>query len=231
MPELYDFVNRYKPDLIWSNGESECPDTYQNSTNLFSWLYNDSFVKDEVVKYSCYHGGYYNCQETFKPGRLLDHMWKTCTIVDKSSWGYCGDMAMSDIASESEIISELVQTVSLGDNYLLNIGPTKDGLIDPIFQERLLAVEKWLNISGEAIYASKPSRVQSEKNMISVWIRSLNLQSPITTTTTKVRMLGIQEDLKWSTDLDKVLLISLPQLPPSAVPVKFAWTVKLTGIE
>lgn len=62
---------------------------------------------------------------------------------------------------------ELVQTVSLGGNYLLNVGPTKDGLIVPIFQERLLAVGKWLSINGEAIYASKPWRVQSEKN--SVW--------------------------------------------------------------
>lgn len=65
-------------------------------------------------------------------------------------------------------LQELVQTVSLGGNYLLNIGPTKDGLIVPIFQERLLAVGKWLSISEEAVYASKPWRVQSEKNA-SVW--------------------------------------------------------------
>lgn len=62
-----------------------------------------------------------------------------------------------------------MQTVSLGGNYLLNIGPTKDGLIVPIFQERLLAVGKWLSTNGEAIYASKPWRVQLEKNTTSVW--------------------------------------------------------------
>lgn len=53
---------------------------------------------------------------------------------------------MSDVASESEIISELVQTVSLGGNCCLNIGPTKDGLIVIIFQERRLAAGKWLSI-------------------------------------------------------------------------------------
>ena len=66
-------------------------------------------------------------------------------------------------------LQELVQTVSLGGNYLLNIGPTKDGLIVPIFQERLLAVGKWLSINGEAIYSSKPWRKQLEKNTTSVW--------------------------------------------------------------
>lgn len=39
----------------------------------------------------------------------------------------------------------------------------------------------------------------------------------------------IQKDLKWSTDLDKGLLFSLTSL--SALPVEFAWTVELTGME
>lgn len=76
-----------------------------------------------------------------------------CTSVDKASWGYRRDMSMSTIVDENEIIEELVQTISLGGNYLLNIGPNKDGVIVPIFQERLLAVGKWLQINGEAIYA------------------------------------------------------------------------------
>uniref|UniRef100_A0A8C0CIJ8 Alpha-L-fucosidase n=1 Tax=Balaenoptera musculus TaxID=9771 RepID=A0A8C0CIJ8_BALMU len=255
MPELYDLVSRYKPDLIWSDGEWECPDTYWNSTNFLAWLYNDSPVKDVVVvndrwgqNCSCRHGGYYNCQDKFKPETLPDHKWEMCTSIDKLSWGYRRDMAMADITSESRIISELIQTVSLGGNYLLNIGPTKDGLIVPIFQERLLAVGKWLSINGEAIYASKPWRVQSEKNTTSVWYTSkgsavyaiflhwpedgiLSLKSPITTSTTEVTMLGIEKHLKWSPNPGEGLLVYLPQLPPSALPTEFAWTVKLTGVE
>uniref|UniRef100_A0A4W2HBQ2 Alpha-L-fucosidase n=1 Tax=Bos indicus x Bos taurus TaxID=30522 RepID=A0A4W2HBQ2_BOBOX len=254
MPELYDLVNRYKPDLIWSDGEWECPDTYWNSTDFLAWLYNDSPVKDEVVvndrwgqNCSCHHGGYYNCKDKFQPETLPDHKWEMCTSIDQRSWGYRRDMEMADITNESTIISELVQTVSLGGNYLLNVGPTKDGLIVPIFQERLLAVGKWLSINGEAIYASKPWRVQSEKN--SVWYTSkglavyaillhwpeygiLSLISPIATSTTKVTMLGIQKDLKWSLNPSgKGLLVFLPQLPPAALPTEFAWTIKLTGVK
>uniref|UniRef100_A0A8C9GWV8 alpha-L-fucosidase n=1 Tax=Piliocolobus tephrosceles TaxID=591936 RepID=A0A8C9GWV8_9PRIM len=103
---------RYKPDLIWSDGEWECPDTYWNSTNFLSWLYNDSPVKDEVVvndrwgqNCSCHHGGYYNCEDKFKPQSLPDHKWEMCTSIDKFSWGYRRDMAISDVTEESEIIS------------------------------------------------------------------------------------------------------------------------------
>ncbi|XP_054577099.1 tissue alpha-L-fucosidase isoform X3 [Eptesicus fuscus] len=245
---------KYKPDLIWSDGDWESPDTYWNSTDFLSWLYNDSPVKDEVVvndrwgfNCSCHHGGYYNCADKFQPSSLPNHKWEMCTSIDKRSWGYRRTMSISDVASESEIISELVQTVSLGGNYLLNIGPTKDGLIVPIFQERLLAVGKWLSISGEAIYASKPWRVQLEKNE-SVWYTSkasavyaiflnwpengvLSLKSPKTTSATQVTMLGIQKDLKWSTNPPGGLLIYLPQVPPSALPVEFAWTIKMVGVE
>lgn len=254
MPELYDLVNRYKPDLIWSDGEWECPDSYWNSTEFLAWLYNESPVKDQVVvndrwgqNCSCRHGGYYNCEDKYRPHSLPDHKWEMCTSVDKASWGYRRDMSMSTIVDENEIIEELVQTISLGGNYLLNIGPNKDGVIVPIFQERLLAVGKWLQINGEAIYASKPWRVQSEKNKTVVWYTTkdsavyatflhwpedgvVNLQSPKMTSATKITMLGMEGELHWTQDPLEGVLITLPQLPPGTFPVESAWTLKLTKV-
>ncbi|XP_009076383.1 PREDICTED: tissue alpha-L-fucosidase, partial [Acanthisitta chloris] len=176
MPELYDLVLKYKPDLIWSDGDWEAPDSYWNSTSFLAWLYNDSPVKDTVVvndrwcnNCSCHHGGYYNCADKYKPGTLPAHKWEMCSSIDKLSWGYRSNMSIAEVMDEASIIEELVQTVSLGGNYLLNVGPTKEGVIAPIFQERLLALGRWLDTNGEAIYESKPWRVQVETSPDTVW--------------------------------------------------------------
>jgi alpha-L-fucosidase len=58
---------------------------------------------------------------------------------------------------------------SCGGNYLLNVGPTADGRIVPIFEERLLQIGKWLDINGEAIYATKPWAYQNDTYNANVW--------------------------------------------------------------
>ncbi|XP_042295061.1 tissue alpha-L-fucosidase [Sceloporus undulatus] len=254
MPELFELVLRYKPDIIWSDGDWEAPDTYWNSTTFLAWLYNDSPVKDTVVvndrwgtNCSCHHGGFYNCQDKYKPGTLPDHKWEMCSSVDRRSWGYRSNMQIYELMDEPSIIKELVQTVSYGGNYLLNVGPTKEGLIAPIFQERLLALGKWLSINGEAIYESKPWRVQKENASDSTWYTSkeamvyavfltwpegslLKLSSPVPSASTQVTMLGVSVPLKWQALPDKGLQVALPFTTPSLLPLQYGWTLKLVGV-
>ncbi|KAK5911512.1 hypothetical protein CgunFtcFv8_005680 [Champsocephalus gunnari] len=148
LPELVDLVTTYKPDLIWSDGDWEAPDTYWNSTQFLAWLYNDSPVKDVVVTNdrwgkgcSCKHGGYYNCADR-------------------------RDMKLSEVMNLPSIVKDLVYVVAKGGNYLLNIGPMADGMIAPVFEERLRDLGAWLGINGEAIYATKPWRVQMENSTV-----------------------------------------------------------------
>ena len=51
----------------------------------------------------------------------------------------------------------------------MNVGPTHDGRILPIFEERLRNVGKWLSVNGEAIYASRPWHHQNDTITKNVW--------------------------------------------------------------
>lgn len=58
---------------------------------------------------------------------------------------------------------------SMGGNFLLNISPTADGRILPVFEERLMDVGQWLRVNGEAIYGTLPWAYQIEKINSDVW--------------------------------------------------------------
>ncbi len=54
--------------------------------------------------------------------------------------------------------------MSNGGNILINVGPTKEGTISPIFQQRLHDMGLWLRANGEAIYGTRPWTYQARNS-------------------------------------------------------------------
>nr|XP_022920961.1 alpha-L-fucosidase-like [Onthophagus taurus]XP_022920962.1 alpha-L-fucosidase-like [Onthophagus taurus] len=179
LPELKELIETYKPEVIWSDGDWEAKDEYFRSKDFLAWLYNESPVKESVVANDrwgsgipCHHGGYYTCTDRYNPGVLQSHKWENCMTVDKISWGYRKNAKISDYLTPNELIKTLVETVSCGGNILINVGPTKEGTIIPVFQERLRQLGEWLKINGEGIYETVPWDVQKDDKTPNVWYTS-----------------------------------------------------------
>jgi alpha-L-fucosidase len=69
-----------------------------------------------------------------------------------STWGYTNGMT---IRSAQSVVRELIETVSLGGNLLLNISPRGDGSIPEEQQKVLLEIGEWLRRNGEGIYGAR----------------------------------------------------------------------------
>ena len=52
---------------------------------------------------------------------------------------------------------------------LMNVGPTKDGKIVPIFEERLRQLGDWLKINNEGIYSTVPWTYQNDTVVKNIW--------------------------------------------------------------
>ena len=83
--------------------------------------------------------------------------WETCMTMGKS-WAY--NPNESAWKPPGKLVQNLVDVVSRGGNYLLNVGPTARGTFPPEAVERLHYVGKWMDTYHESIYGSTYTSLQ-----------------------------------------------------------------------
>ena len=161
-PQVKELVMRYRPDVLWGDG-NWVPSDQLRVKELLAWVYNESPVCDTVAVNDRWGdlwterdvgdfavGEYGHFWAGLKPGKP----WEEGRGIGKS-FGYNRIEDVDDYKTSKELVLFLVEVVSRGGNLLLDVGPTADGRIPVIMQERLLDIGKWLAINGEAIYGTR----------------------------------------------------------------------------
>ena len=171
-PQMKDLINKYKPAVFWTDGDWDLPASEWKSQEFLEWLYNDSPVKDSVVTYDRWGSGVrFHHGEVYTPEYqpdvdFEDHPWEESRGMG-ASYGYNRNEDAWDYNSAQSLVLQLIDKVSRGGNFLLDIGPDAHGKIPPIMQERLLQIGAWMNINSESIYNTvrwKTSSQWSEGN-------------------------------------------------------------------
>jgi alpha-L-fucosidase len=102
----------------------------------------------------------YLTPEQHIPETGLPYPWETCMTM-ANSWSY----VPNDTYKSSEVlITNLVDVVSKGGNFLLNIGPGPDGSLDSVAYARLEDIGRWMDRNGESIYGTTMYTVYGESN-------------------------------------------------------------------
>jgi alpha-L-fucosidase len=254
IPQLKELVLTYQPAVIFGDaGEWDRTAEEWKTLDFLAWLYNNAPNKDEVVINDRFgkempgrHGDYFSSEYQDAEGVGTSHPWEESRGIG-GSYGFNRDENIEDYNTSEELVHELVNIVSRGGNLLLNVGPTADGRIPVIMQQRLVDIGKWLEVNGDAIFDTRPwdkagmnqnreSSLYFTKKGEDLFVictrwpeQDLAIKGLDVPEETKVRLLGYNGNIPWRTTGDG-LTIQPPAVNPATAPCDYAWVFKIPGV-
>ena len=258
-PQLKELVDNYDPDILWFDGEWVGEYTHEQGLELYQYvrtlkpgiLINNRVDKGRdgmqgMNKEGEKYAGDFGTpeQEILENTSTLD--WESCMTMN-DTWGFKKND--HNWKSAEVLVHNLIDVTAKGGNYLLNVGPTAEGLIPEPSVERLEQTGKWLRTNGEAIYKTEKFeknykqgediRFTKKKGKNTVY--AISLVKPQTVFLlnkiepddgSKIFLLGQEDSLDWEFDNNTGLKINIPvKVLNTWKNDSYAWTFKITGKE
>ncbi len=151
-PQVRELLTDYGPvALIWfDTPQLMTAERAKRFTDIVRTMQPNTLIDGRLGA----EGDYVSTGDNIIPGEKRTEAWETPATINHT-WGFRKDDV--DWKRPGEIIFKLVDIVSKGGNYLLNVGPMADGVIPQASQDSLRAAGRWLTVNGEAVYGAMPT--------------------------------------------------------------------------
>lgn len=166
--QLRELITNYDPAVLWFDGEWQ--DWWTEADGQALYRYVRSLKPDIIInnrvgrgrqgmqgmnKTDQEYAGDFGTPEQEIPANGLPGVdWESCMTMN-NTWGF--KFYDDKWKSPAVIIRNLIDIASKGGNYLLNVGPTAEGLIPTPSVERLAAVGRWMKVNGDSIHGTTAS--------------------------------------------------------------------------
>ncbi|KAL9541745.1 hypothetical protein PS6_010167 [Mucor atramentarius] len=162
VPQFQELV-QYKPDILWCDIGG-----IHNSSVWQSNYFNQALASGKQVAVNDRCGDSSASDfTTIEYKAVTDtptRFWEATRGIDPYSFGYNRETTPEAYASAFDLIKDLVDAVSRGGNFLLNIGPKASGQVPQPMVDRLTSIGAWLDAVGQSIFDSVPYWIASAQD-------------------------------------------------------------------
>ena len=169
-PQIKELLTGYGPvGVLWFDGEWVKEWTDEQGRELYEQiraLQPEIIVNNRIgagrqgmkgmTKAGAFGGDFGTPEQEVPATGMPGVDWESCMTMN-DTWGY--KHFDQDWKSAETLVRTLIDVASKGGNFLLNVGPTAEGLIPAPSVERLAAMGRWMKVNGEAIHGTSASPI------------------------------------------------------------------------